>query len=134
MIRQPVVSNQAPAAIGPYSQAVRVGDWVFLSGQIPLHPQTGEVIVDNIESATARVMENLGAVLIAAGLTFDHVIKTTIYLTDLGDFASVNAVYGTYFPENPPARATVQVAALPRGVSIEIDAVACADGSKYSGL
>ncbi len=126
MIRQSVVSDQAPAAIGPYSQAVRVGDWVFLSGQIPLHPQTGAVIVGNIESATTRVMENLGAVLIAAGLTFDHVVKTTIYLTDLNDFASVNAVYGSYFPGNPPARATVQVAALPRGVSVEIDAIACA--------
>ena len=134
MIRQPVISSQAPAAIGPYSQAIRVGQWVFLSGQIPLHPQTGEVIVGNIESATARVMENLGAVLTAAGLTFDHVIKTTIYLTDLNDFASVNAVYGRYFPDNPPARATVQVAALPRGVSVEIDAIACANGSKYSGL
>ena len=111
-----------------------MGRWVFLSGQIPLHPQTGEVIVGNIESATARVMENLGAVLTAAGLTFDHVIKTTIYLTDLNDFASVNAVYGRYFPDNPPARATVQVAALPRGVSVEIDAIACANGSKYSGL
>jgi 2-iminobutanoate/2-iminopropanoate deaminase len=111
-----------------------VGDWVFLSGQIPLHPKTGEMVVGNIELATVQVMENLGAVLKSAGLTFDHVVKTTIYLLDLTDFARVNAVYGKYFSASPPARATVQVAALPRGVSVEIDAIAHAGSSKYSGL
>ncbi len=122
-MRQTISATEAPTAIGPYSQAVVVGDWVFLSGQIPLNPKSGEVAVE-IESATTQVMENLAAVLAAAGLTFDHVIKTTIYMTDLGDFGRVNAVYGKYFPANPPARATVQVAALPRGVPIEIDAIA----------
>lgn len=132
-MRQTISSTEAPAAIGPYSQAVVVGDWVFLSGQIPLNPKSGKVVVE-IESATTQVMENLAAVLAEAGLTFDHVIKTTIYLTDLSDFGQVNAVYGKYFPANPPARATVQVAALPRGVPIEIDAVAHKNTSKYSGL
>jgi 2-iminobutanoate/2-iminopropanoate deaminase len=132
-MRQVVTSSQAPAAIGPYSQAVAMGDWVFLSGQIPLGAQGGEVVNGSIEAATTQVMENLGAVLAAAGLTFDHVVKTTIYLTDLNDFARVNAVYGRYFPENPPARATVQVAALPRAVPLEIDAIACRHPHKYPG-
>ena len=134
MTRRAITSSEAPAAIGPYSQAIVAGDWVFLSGQIPLHPQTGETIEGDIETATVRVMENLGAVLSSAGLTFDHVVKTTIYLIDLTDFARVNAVYGRYFSKNPPARATVQVAALPRGAAVEIDAIAYANGSKYSGL
>ncbi len=134
MTRRTITCSEAPAAIGPYSQATVAGNWVFLSGQIPLCPQTGEPFAGDIEAATARVMENLGAVLGSAGLTFDHVVKTTIYLIDLADFAKVNAVYGKYFPNNPPARATVQVAALPRGVAIEIDAIAYASGSKNSGL
>jgi 2-iminobutanoate/2-iminopropanoate deaminase len=133
-MRQTVTSSEAPAAIGPYSQAVMVGEWLFLSGQIPLNPKSGEVVVESIESATTQVMENLAAVLAAAGLTFDHVVKTTIYMTDLNDFGRVNAVYGKYFPANPPARATVQVAALPRGVPVEIDAIAHKNTSKYSGL
>jgi 2-iminobutanoate/2-iminopropanoate deaminase len=125
-MRETITSAEAPAAIGPYSQAVRAGDWMFLSGQIPLNPKTGELVTGSIEAATVQVMENLKAVLKQAGLTFDHVVKTTIYLIDLNDFASVNATYGRYFPENPPARATVQVAALPRGVAVEIEAIAIA--------
>jgi 2-iminobutanoate/2-iminopropanoate deaminase len=133
MQRRTITSSQAPAAIGPYSQAVAAGDWVFLSGQIPLDPQTGSVIVGDVESATRQVMTNLSAVLEATGLTFDHVVKTTLYLTDMADFAAVNAVYAEYFTRSPPARATVQVAALPRGATVEIDAIAYAIGSKNSG-
>ena len=134
MQRRTINSPAAPAAIGPYSQAVAAADWVFLSGQIPLHPETGELVISDIESATIRVMENLGAVLREIGLTFDHVVKTTIYLVDLANFNEVNGVYARYFPVNPPARATVQVAALPRGAPVEIDAIAYAAGPKNSGI
>jgi len=133
MHQQPIATDRAPAAIGPYSQAVVAGDWVFLSGQIPIDPDTGSIVSGDIGLATARVMENLNAVLRAADLTFDHVVKTTIYLIDLNDFAAVNAVYARYFSKNPPARATVQVAALPRGAAVEIDAIAFQAGSKNSG-
>ena len=119
-----VRTDDAPQAIGPYSQAVRAGDFVFLSGQIPLDPKTGELVAGDISRATRQVMQNLAAVLTAAGATFSHVVRSTIFLADLGDFAAVNAVYGEYFPEAPPARATVQVAALPRGARVEIDCVA----------
>lgn len=123
----------APKAIGPYSQAVAIRTdslgsgpraLLFLSGQIPLDPATGELVKGTIEEETRRVMENLGAVLAAGGGGFQHVVKTTVYLTDLADFARMNQVYGGYFPAAPPARATVQVAALPRGARVEIDAVA----------
>ena len=133
MQRRIITSSGAPAAIGPYSQAVAAGDWVFCSGQIPLDPESGSLVISDISAATTRVMENLRAVLEAADLTFDHVVKTTIYLVDLADFADVNAVYSKYFRKDPPARATVQVAALPRGVSVEIDAIAYAAGPKNSG-
>lgn len=133
-MRETITSPDAPTAIGAYSQAIRAGDWVFLSGQIPIDPKTKELVTGSIEASTVQVMENLKAVLRQAGLTFDHVVKTTIYLIDLNDFASVNTAYGRYFPENPPARATVQVAALPRGVSVEIDALAYAGSTKLSGL
>lgn len=119
-----VATAAAPSAIGPYSQAVRAGDFVFLSGQIPLDPATGELVGGDVSAQTRRVMENLSAVLEAAGASFSRVVRTTIFLADLGDFAAVNAVYGGYFPQNPPARATVQVAALPRGARVEIDCVA----------
>jgi 2-iminobutanoate/2-iminopropanoate deaminase len=119
-----VRTDHAPAAIGPYSQAVRAGGFVFLSGQIPLDPATGEMIDGPIEAQTERVMKNLEAVLAAAGSSFDRVVRATIYLVDLGDFAKVNAIYGARFPNDPPARATVQVAALPRGARVEIDLVA----------
>ncbi|MEZ4598922.1 MAG: RidA family protein [Syntrophotaleaceae bacterium] len=119
-----IETDLAPAAIGPYSQAVRAGDLVFFSGQIPLDPQSGELVGDRIEEQTERVMQNIRAVLEEAGLDFSAVVKTTIYLTDLRHFAVVNAVYGRYFEAIPPARATVQVAALPRGALVEIEGIA----------
>jgi 2-iminobutanoate/2-iminopropanoate deaminase len=124
---QPLSTADAPKAIGPYSQAVAApagGRLIFLSGQIPLDPRTGELIRGTIEEETRRVMENLKAVLAAGGAGFEHVVKTTIFLTDLGDFAKVNEVYGSFLGATLPARATVQVAALPRGARVEIDAVA----------
>jgi 2-iminobutanoate/2-iminopropanoate deaminase len=122
---QPISTKKAPAAIGPYSQAVRAGGFVFLSGQIPLIPGTGQLLEGGIVEQTEQVMSNLAAVLEAAGLTFDHVVRTTIYLQDLGDFQAVNEVYGKRFTRPPqPARSTVQVAALPRGAKVEIDAIA----------
>ncbi|MGI5864117.1 MAG: RidA family protein [Myxococcales bacterium] len=126
MPRQAISTPKAPKAIGPYSQAIAVpaGEMVFLSGQIPLDPQTGELVGQDIVAQTERVMENLKAVLEAASLTLEHVVKTTILLADLGDFAKVNEVYGRYFSANPPARATFQVAALPRGARVEIEAIA----------
>jgi 2-iminobutanoate/2-iminopropanoate deaminase len=119
-----ITTSGAPAAIGPYSQAVRAGDFVFLSGQIPLDPVSGTVAPGDAAAQTRRVMENLQAVLSAAASSFAQVVRTTIYLTNLEDFSRVNEVYGSYFPADPPARATVQVAALPRGASVEIDMVA----------
>jgi len=126
MKKQIIATQEAPKAIGPYSQAVRVGDLVFLSGQIPLDPATGQIVVGDSAEQTRRVMENLGAVLRAAGVSFSEVVRSTIYLVDLGQFAKVNEVYESYFPTEPPARATVQVAALPRGASVEIDMIAYA--------
>ena len=117
-------SDHAPKAIGPYSQAIRAGNLVFLSGQIPLDPATGKLVEGDVRAHTARVMDNLGAVLAASGLSFAHVVKTTIYLVDLNDYAAVNEVYGERFKENPPARSTVQISALPRGARVEIDLVA----------
>ncbi|GEN11539.1 2-iminobutanoate/2-iminopropanoate deaminase [Myxococcus fulvus] len=126
MARQTIHSDQAPKAIGPYSQAVQVdsGKMTFLSGQIPLDPVTMEMVQGDVVAQAERVMLNLQAVLKAAGLDFSHVVRSTIYLTDLGDFVRVNEVYGRYFTGAPPARATVQVAALPRGSKVEIDAIA----------
>jgi 2-iminobutanoate/2-iminopropanoate deaminase len=124
---QAISTADAPKAIGPYSQAVAApaaGRLVFLSGQIPLDPRTGELVKGSIEEETRRVMENLKAVLAGAGAGFENVVKTTIYLTDLSDFTRINEVYGSYLAAVPPARATVQVAALPRGARVEIDAVA----------
>ncbi len=128
-MRNVVSSPGAPAAIGPYSQAVRTsgGRTLWLSGQIPLDPTTGELVKGDIVAQTERVMENLGAVLAAAGAGFKDVVRCTIYLADLADFAKVNEVYARRFPRDPPARATVQVAALPRGARVEIDAVAVLD-------
>jgi 2-iminobutanoate/2-iminopropanoate deaminase len=128
-MKTPVSSPSAPKAIGPYSQAVeaRGARTLWLSGQIPLDPATGELVKGGIEEQTARVMENLRAVLAAAGAGFEHVVRCTIYLADLGDFAKVNEVYARCFSAAPPARATVQVAALPRGARVEIDAVAVLD-------
>lgn len=125
-MKEIVSTDRAPAAIGPYSQAVRAGGFVFLSGQIPLDPATGEMVPGDIEAQTRRVMQNLEAVLVAAGTSFDRVVRATIYLTNLADFAKVNAIYGERFTKDPPARATVQVAALPKGAQVEIDLVAIA--------
>lgn len=124
MRKQIIHTTDAPQAIGPYSQAVRVGQLVFLSGQIPLDPASGNIVEGDITVQTRRVMENLGAVLRAAGASFSDVVKTTIFLADLGHFSKMNEVYGGYFTSEPPARATVQVGALPRGVLIEIDMIA----------
>lgn len=121
---KPVNSLSAPAAIGPYSQAIDAGDFVFLSGQVPIDPATGELVPGDIAAQTERVLDNLAAVLDAAGVGFANVVKTTIYLMDLGDFAVVNATYAKRFSEAPPARATVQVSALPKGARVEIDAIA----------
>ena len=123
-MKHAISSAGAPKAIGPYSQAVRVGDLLFLSGQVPLDPATGTMVDGDITAQTRRVMDNLGAVLQAAGLSFDSVARTTIFLADLSDFAKVNEVYGAYFKEPYPARATVQVARLPRDSRVEIDAIA----------
>jgi 2-iminobutanoate/2-iminopropanoate deaminase len=126
MPHAPVFSELAPRAIGPYSQAIQAqgSRMVFLSGQIPLDVKTGELVAGDISAQTERVMENLGAVLRAASLGFGDVVRCTIFLVDLGEFAAVNAVYGRYFASSPPARATVQVSALPRGARVEIDAIA----------
>jgi 2-iminobutanoate/2-iminopropanoate deaminase len=124
MTKELVSSKDAPGAIGPYSQALKAGSLVFLSGQIPLDPATSKLVEGDIAAQTARVMENLRAVLTAAGCSFDDVVRTTIYLADLADFAAVNEAYGRFFQAPYPARATVQVAALPRGARVEIDAIA----------
>jgi 2-iminobutanoate/2-iminopropanoate deaminase len=120
----PVTTPDAPGAIGPYSQAVRAGDFVFLSGQIPLDPGTGQLVAGGIAEQTHQVLKNLGAVLEAAGTSYAGVVKTTVYLADMGEFTAMNEIYGTYFPSPAPARATVQAARLPRDVRVEIDAVA----------
>ncbi len=119
-----VSAQNAPAAIGPYSHAVWAGDLLFTSGQIPLVPETGEMAGDTIEAQTEQVLKNLEAVLSAAGLDFSHVVKTTVFLTDLADFGKVNEIYGTRFPSAPPARSCVQVAALPKGAKLEIELIA----------
>jgi 2-iminobutanoate/2-iminopropanoate deaminase len=126
MVREAVASEDAPKAVGPYSQACRAkgSKTLYLSGQIPLDPKSGELVTGSAARQAERCLENLKAVLLAAGLTFDSVVRCTIYLTDLKAFAEVNEVYGRYFTAPPPARATVQVAALPRGAAVEIDAIA----------
>ena len=124
MPNEPVSTDKAPKAIGPYSQAIVARDLVFTSGQIPLDPQTQQFVQGDVRAQAERVMENLSAVLAAAGASFASVVKATIYLTDLNDFAAVNDVYGKRFPSAPPARSTVQVAALPKGARVEIDLVA----------
>lgn len=124
MKREVVRTAGAPAAIGPYSQAVRAGGLLFCSGQIPLDPSTGNLINGGIEAQAERVLSNLEAVLIAGGETLRSVVKTTVYLVDLGDFPAMNGIYGKFFPEDPPARVTVQVVKLPAGARVEIDAVA----------
>ena len=121
-----ISTDKAPAAIGPYSQAIQAGNLLFCSGQIPLDPVSGEIVIGDIGRQAEQVMENIAAVLAAAGLSFGDVVKSTIYLTDLADFAALNEVYGRRFPENPPARSTVEVKGLPRGARVEIDVIALA--------
>lgn len=124
MKHQVVTTSAAPAAVGPYSQAVWAGDFLFCSGQIPLDPATGQMVSGGIEEQTQRVLENLAAILQSQGLSLANVIKTTVFLRDLGQFAAMNNVYARYFPNNPPARSTVQVARLPRDAQIEMEAIA----------
>jgi len=119
-----LTTKDAPAAIGPYSQAIRAGSFLFVSGQIPLDPASGALVGGGIADQTHRVLQNLGAILRAAGVSYDRVVKTTVYLQDMAEFAAMNEIYGTYFPAPAPARATVQVARLPRDVKVEIDLVA----------
>ena len=131
MSRQIVTTAGAPKAIGPYSQAVSApaGRLLFCSGQIPLDPASGEMVgAGDVRAQAERVLENLGAVLTAGGASFKSVVKTTIFLIDLGDFGAVNEIYARYFPSLPPARATVQAAGLPRGALIEIEAIAVVEG------
>jgi 2-iminobutanoate/2-iminopropanoate deaminase len=123
--KQIISTQNAPGAIGPYSQGVRIGDLVYTAGQVALAPQTGELVEGGIEEQTEQVMKNLAAILAAAGASLANVVKTTIFLTDMNDFAKVNRVYGSFFTDAPPARSTVQVSALPRvGAKIEIEAIA----------
>jgi len=122
-----ISTEQAPKAIGPYSQAVVANGWAFLSGQIPLDPATNQIITGDIAAQTERVLENLKSVLAAAGSSLERVVKTTVYLKDMGEFAKMNEVYGRYFATNAPARATVEAARLPRDVSVEIDCIASVD-------
>ena len=119
-----IKTNDAPQAIGPYSQAVEAGGFVFASGQIALDPKTGQVVPGGIREQTVRVMENLQAVLSAAGCSFADVVKTTVYLKNMEEFGAFNEVYGSFFPSTPPARATVEAARLPKDVLIEVDAIA----------
>lgn len=126
MTKKQIQTSAAPAAIGPYSQAIQAGDFIFYSGQIPLDPQTGDMVAGGIVAQTRQVMMNMQAVLSASGRNFADIVKTTIYLTDLADFATVNEIYGEFFTEVPPARACVQVAALPKGAVVEIEWIAVA--------
>jgi 2-iminobutanoate/2-iminopropanoate deaminase len=124
MSKEIITTDKAPKAIGPYSQAVKAGGFLFCSGQIPLDPVTGELRGAGIREQTEQVMENIASVLAAAGLTFGDVVKSIIFLADLADFAAVNEVYGRRFPEDPPARSTVEVKGLPRGARVEIEVIA----------
>jgi len=126
MTKETISTDKAPGAIGPYSQAIKVGDLVFCSGQIPIDPVTGEFVSQDVAEQTKQVLKNLSAVLEAAGSGLGKVVKTTVFLADMGDFAAMNDVYAEFFSENKPARATVQVARLPRDARVEIDCIATA--------
>ncbi len=128
MSKQTIFTTQAPAPIGPYSQAIRCGNLLFVSGQIPLDPVTGQVVVGDTAVQTERVLQNLAAVLQSAGSSLAQVLKTTVYLKDLGDFGKMNEVYAHFFGDCPPARSTLQAARLPRDAAIEIDVVAEVEG------
>ena len=124
MTRRHIATNRAPAAIGPYSQAIDTGSFVFCSGQVGLDPATGDLVPGGVEPEVKRALDNLSAVLDAAGVTFADVVKTTVFLADLAAFATMNGIYGGYFPDPPPARSTFQVAGLPKGARVEIEAIA----------
>ena len=126
-MRQAVATSAAPRAIGPYSQAIRAGSLLFVSGQIPLDPTTGVLVGGDISDQTRQVLQNLGAILKEAGLSFEHVVRTTVYLADMADFVAMNDVYATFFTAPAPARSTIQAAALPKNARIEIDLVAALD-------
>ena len=121
-----ISTSDAPAAIGPYSQGVRVGSTIYYSGQIPLDPKSGQVVSGGIDAQARRVMENIGGLLKAEGLGYENIVKTTIFLADINDFQTVNEIYGGYFKQAPPARSTVQAGALPKNVRIEIEVIAVA--------
>ena len=123
-MKKVISTAEAPQAIGPYSQAIEAGGFVFVSGQIPLIPATGELVEGSVEVQTARVLENLKAILEAAGSSLESVVKTTVYITNMDDFTKVNGIYGQYFQENPPARVCVEVSRLPKGALVEIDVIA----------
>ncbi len=125
-MKQAISTEKAPGAIGPYSQAVRAGGMIFCSGQIPIDPKTGAFVSEDVGEQTEQVLKNLAAVLEAAGTTLNDVVKTTVFLVDMNDFAAMNEVYARYFAENKPARATVQAARLPRDARVEIDCIAIA--------
>ena len=124
MMKQVIQTNNAPQAIGPYSQAIMANDTLYVSGQIPVIPATGVIVSDQVEEQARQVMENVKAVVEAAGLTLDHVVKTNVFIKNMDDFAKINAVYSEYFKENSPARACVEVARLPKDVLLEMDAIA----------
>ncbi len=124
MNKNTISTDKAPAAIGPYSQAVKVNNLIFISGQIPLDPTSGELIGGDIKVQTRRVLENLNEIITAGGGTMEHIVKTTVYLNNMDDFLLMNEIYAEFFPNNPPARACVEVSRLPKDVAIEIDAIA----------
>ncbi|WP_424768198.1 RidA family protein [Paenibacillus sp. sgz302251] len=123
-MRKVIHSDKAPAAVGPYSQGIQIGNMIFASGQLPLDPATGNTPGDDVVSQTVQALENLREVLAAAGAGFEDVVKTTVYMRDLNDFAEVNRVYGSYFNEEPPARVCIEISRMPRDVLVEIDAIA----------
>jgi len=125
-MKEVISTDKAPGAIGPYSQAIKTGGFIFCSGQIPIDPETGEFVSQDVAEQTEQVFKNLNEVLMAAGSGLENVVKTTVFLADMGDFAAMNDVYGRYFNENKPARATVQAARLPRDARVEIECIAIA--------
>ncbi|HEY7833104.1 MAG TPA: Rid family detoxifying hydrolase [Ktedonobacterales bacterium] len=129
MAREPIATTAAPAAIGPYSQAIASGNLIFASGQIALDPATGQLVAGDVQDQTRRALDNVKAVLAAAGSSLDQVVKTTVFLTKMADFTAMNEVYATYFTAAPPARSTVAVAELPRGAAVEVEVIALRAGS-----
>jgi 2-iminobutanoate/2-iminopropanoate deaminase len=128
-----ISTKEAPAAVGPYSQAVRVGSTVYCAGQIPLDPKSGQIVPGDIGAQTRRVLENIAAVLRAESLGFENIVKTTVFLTNLSDFQTMNEIYGSYLKKEQTARSTVQVPALPKGANVEIEVIAVANGNGLSG-